>query len=80
MLRSYPERLRAEYGAHYRLGAAFLGLLARPDLVRFAAAHGLRRPALVRAALRLMGNLSDGWDGDPIDRTLTVLHRLVPAV
>jgi hypothetical protein len=80
VLRGYPERLRAEYGAHHRLGTVFLALLARPDLVRFATAHGLKRPALVRGALRLMGNLSDGGRGDGVDRALAVLHRLAPAV
>ena len=44
--------------------SGFLALLARPDVVRFATAHGLKRPALVAAALRLMGNLTDGRDGD----------------
>src|SRR5215218_5634235 len=80
VLRGYPDRLRAEYGAHHRLGMGFLALLARPDLVRFATAHGLKRPALVRGALRLMGNLSDGRRGDGVDRALAVLHRLAPAV
>jgi hypothetical protein len=45
-------------------------------LVRFATAHGLKRPALVGAALRLMGNLTDGRDGDAVDRTVTALTRL----
>jgi geranylgeranyl reductase family protein len=80
VLRRYPERLREEYGPHHRLGTVFLALLARPDLVRFATAHGLKRPALVRGALRLMGNLSDGRGGDGVDRALAVLHRLAPAV
>jgi flavin-dependent dehydrogenase len=80
VLRGYPDRLRAEYGPHHRLGMGFLALLARPEVVRFATAHGLKRPPLVRAALRLMGNLSDGRDGDRIDRALDVLHRLAPAV
>jgi geranylgeranyl reductase family protein len=80
VLRHYPERLRAAYGRHHRLGVGFLALLSRPDVVRFAAAHGLKRPALVSAALRLMGNLSDGRDGDGVDRALSVLTRLVPAV
>jgi hypothetical protein len=34
----------------------------------------------VSAALRLMGNLTDGRDGDAVDRTMSVLTRLVPAV
>jgi geranylgeranyl reductase family protein len=80
VLHGYPDRLRAAYGRHHRLGVGFLALLARPDVVRFATAHGLKRPALVNAALRLMGNLSDGWSGDRVDRTIAALTRLVPAV
>jgi geranylgeranyl reductase family protein len=80
VLRRYPARLREEYGRHHRLGTGFLALLARPDLVRFATAHGLKRPALVARALRLMGNLSDGRDGDRFDRAVAVLTRLAPAV
>ncbi len=80
VLRRYPERLRAAYGRHHRLGMGFLALSARPELVRFTTAHGLKRPALVGAALRLMGNLTDGRDGDAVDRAVTVLTRLAPAV
>jgi flavin-dependent dehydrogenase len=80
VLHRYPDRLRAEYGRHHRLGMAFLALLNRPDVVRFATAHGLKRPVLVNAALRLMGNLSDGRDGDGVDRAIAVLTRLAPAV
>ena len=80
VLRRYPERLREAYGRHHRLGMAFLALLDRPGLVRFATAHGLKRPAMVNAALRLMGNLSDGRDGDRFDRAVAVLTRLTPSV
>jgi flavin-dependent dehydrogenase len=80
VLRRYPDRLRAEYGRHHRLGLGFLALLDRPALVRFATAHGLKRPALVAAALRLMGNLTDGRDGDGVDRLVAALTRLAPAV
>jgi menaquinone-9 beta-reductase len=80
VLRRHPQRLREAYGRHHRLGMAFLALLDRPGLVRFATAHGLKRPAMVNAALRLMGNLSDGRDGDRFDRTIAVLTRLTPSV
>jgi geranylgeranyl reductase family protein len=80
VLHRYPDRLRAAYGRHHRLGCGFLALLSRPDVVRFATAHGLRRPPLVNAALRLMGNLSDGRQGDGVDRAIAVLTRLAPAV
>jgi geranylgeranyl reductase family protein len=79
-LRRYPARLSAEYGRHHRLGMGFLALLSRPELVRFATAHGLKRPVLVNAALRLMGNLTDGLTGDGIDRMVTALTRMAPAV
>ena len=79
-LRRYPDRLREAYGRHHRLGMGFLALLARPDVVRFATAHGLKRPPLVNAALRLMGNLTDGRDGDRVDRAIAALTRLTPAV
>ena len=79
-LRRYPERLRTEYGGHHRLGIVFLAALSRPGLVRFATAHGLKRPAMVNAALRLMGNLTDGRDGDAVDRAIDLLTRLAPAV
>ena len=50
----------------------FLALLDRPGVVRFTTSHGLKRPALVNAALRLMGNLSDGRDGDGVDRGVRI--------
>jgi geranylgeranyl reductase family protein len=80
VLRRHPDRLRSEYGRHHRLGMGFLALLSRPDVVRFATAHGLKRPAMVNAALRLMGNLTDGRGGDRVDRAIAALTRLTPAV
>ena len=41
---------------------------------------GSSGPLMVSAALRLMGNLSDGRDGDRFDRAVAVLTRLAPAV
>jgi geranylgeranyl reductase family protein len=79
VLRRYPDRLRAEYGRHHRLGMGFLALLSHPAAVRFATAHGLKRPGMVNAALRLMGNLTDGRDGDAVDRAVALLTRLAPA-
>jgi hypothetical protein len=74
--RRYPPGRAPLTAGHHRLGAGFLSLLSHPELVRFATAHGLKRPALVGGALRLMGNLTDGRDGDAVDRTLAVLTRL----
>jgi flavin-dependent dehydrogenase len=79
VLHGYSDRLRAAYGRHHRLGVGFLALLSRPDVVRFATAHGLKRRRLVDAALRLMGNLTDGRDGDRVDRAIALLTRMTPA-
>jgi geranylgeranyl reductase family protein len=79
VLHGYPDRLRAAYGRHHRLGVGFLALLSRPDVVRFVTEHGLKRRRLVDAALRLMGNLTDGRDGDGVDRAIAFLTRLTPA-
>jgi geranylgeranyl reductase family protein len=80
VLQRYPARLSAEYGRHHRLGMGFLAVLSHPEVVRFATAHGLKRPVLVNAALRLMGNLTDGRDGNTTDRVVAALTRLAPAV
>jgi hypothetical protein len=80
VLHGYPARLRAAYGGHHRLGVGFLALLSRPGFVRFATEHGLKRRRLVDVALRLMGNLTDGRDGDGVDRAIALLTRLTPAV
>jgi geranylgeranyl reductase family protein len=79
VLHGYSDRIRAAYGRHHRLGVGFLALLSRPDVVRFATAHGLKRRRLVDAALRLMGNLTDGRDGDRVDRAIALLTRMTPA-
>jgi hypothetical protein len=34
---------------------------------------------MVNAALRIMGNLTDGRDGDALDRAIDLLTRLAPA-
>ena len=54
----------------------FVAARAAPML---AMARGLRRPKVVDGALRLMGNLTDGRNGDAVDRALAVLLRLTPA-
>ena len=68
-LRRYPDRLRAEYGRHHRLGHG----LPRPARAARTSSGSPPRTASSgrrwsNAALRLMGNLTDGRDGDGVDR------------
>ncbi len=79
-LRAYPERMRREWGAYYRLGGIFVKLIGRPEVMRACTRHGLPHPALMRFVLKLLANLSDPHDGDLSDRVIHVLTALTPAV
>jgi geranylgeranyl reductase family protein len=79
-LAAYPERMRTEWGAYYRLGAAFVKLIGKPAVMQACTRHGLPHPALMRFVLKLLANLSDPRDGDVSDRVINVLTRLTPAV
>jgi geranylgeranyl reductase family protein len=79
-LLAYPERMRQEWGAYYRLGGAFVKLIGRPEVMRACTRHGLPHPALMRFVLKLLANLTDPHDGDVSDRVINVLTKLTPAV
>jgi hypothetical protein len=79
-LHAYPDRLRREWGAYYRLGGIFVKLIGRPEVMRACTRHGLPHPALMRFVLKLLANLSDPHDGDLSDRVIAVLTRLTPAL
>ena len=79
-LAAYPERMAAEWGAYYRLGAAFVRLIGNPKVMQACTRHGLPHPALMRFVLKLLANLYDPHDGDVSDRVISVLTRLTPAV
>jgi flavin-dependent dehydrogenase len=79
-LAAYPDRMRYEWGAYYRLGAIFVKLIGRPSVMRLATRHGLPHPAMMRLVLKLLANLTDPRDGDAADRIVNALTRLTPAV
>jgi hypothetical protein len=72
--------MSAEWGAYYRLGAAFVKLIGRPAVMQACTRHGLPHPALMRFVLKLLANLSDPHDGDLSDRVISVLTRLTPPI
>ncbi len=78
VLRGYPEALQDAYGSYYTLGRLFVELIGRPRLMRYATAHGMSKPALMRFALKLLANLSDPRDGDASARVISVMNRLAP--
>jgi flavin-dependent dehydrogenase len=79
-LQAYPQALKAEYGGYYRLGGIFVKLIGNPHVMRIATQYGLPRPLLMRFVLKLLANLTDPRGGDALDRVITALTRLAPAV
>ncbi|MGI8680445.1 MAG: geranylgeranyl reductase family protein [Jatrophihabitans sp.] len=79
-LAAYPDRMRAEWGAYYRLGGAFVKLIGNPAVMRACTRHGLPHPALMRFVLKLLANLTDPHDGDVSDRVINALTKITPAV
>jgi menaquinone-9 beta-reductase len=79
VLRGYPEALQDAYGGYYTLGRLFVELIGRPKLMRYATNAGMKRPALMRVALKLMANLSEPRGGDASDRVISAMNRLAPS-
>jgi geranylgeranyl reductase family protein len=76
----YPTELRARYGGYYRLGGWFVKLIGHPQVMRFAAKHGMPHPTLMRFVLKLLANLTDQRGGDAMDRVINAMTKVVPAV
>jgi geranylgeranyl reductase family protein len=75
----YPELLAERYGRYFFMGRRFVEAIGNPEVMRFATKHGLHREWLMRFAMRLLANLTDGWDGDAKDKLMYAMERLVPA-
>lgn len=76
---AYPARLRDAYGRYFSLGRLFVTMIGNPVVMRTLTDYGLPRAWLMRFALRVMGNLTDGPKGDMQDRLMYALERLAPA-
>jgi menaquinone-9 beta-reductase len=72
----YPTMLRERYGRYYHMGTNFVRAIGHPSVMRALTDYGLPQAWLMRFMLRLMGNLSDGRDGDAQDRLLYALERV----
>ena len=76
---TYPVRLREAYGRYYFLGRQFVRLIGEPRVMRVLTDYGLPQAWLMRFALRVMGNLTDGPKGDLQDKLIYALERMAPA-
>jgi len=82
-LAGYPERMRDEWGAYYRLGGLFVKLIGRPSVMQLCTRHGLPHPKLMRLVLKLLANLHEpagSSASDASDRIINTLERLTPAI
>jgi menaquinone-9 beta-reductase len=75
----YPTILRERYARYYRVGTNFVRAIGHPSVMRTLTEYGLPQEWLMRFALRMMGNLSDGRKGDFQDKLMDALVRLARA-
>ena len=79
VLQDYPRILRSSYGGYYTLGRKFVELIGNPSFMQFATRHGIKRPALMRFAMKLMANLTETRGGDATDRFINAVSKITPA-
>src|ERR1022692_3492084 len=78
-LQGYPAALKDAYGGYYTLGRTFVKLIGKPSFMRFATKHGIKRPAVMRMTMKLLGNLTETRGGDAVDRVVNALSKMTPA-
>ena len=78
-LRGYPAALKDAYGGYYTLARTFVQLIGRPGFMQFATRHGVKRPAVMRLTMKLLGNLTESRGGDAVDRLINALSKMTPA-
>jgi geranylgeranyl reductase family protein len=79
VLQTYPRQLKDAYGGYYTLGRVFVELIGRPGFMQFATKHGVKRPAVMRFTMKLLGNLTETRGGDAVDRLINAVSKMTPA-
>jgi menaquinone-9 beta-reductase len=79
VLAGYPGILQDSYGGYYTLGRVFVELIGKPSFMRFATRHGVKRPAVMRLSMKLLGNLTETRGGDAVDRLINAVSKMTPA-
>ena len=79
VLQGYPRILKDSYGGYYTLGRVFVELIGKPSFMQFATRHGVKRPAVMRLTMKLLGNLTETRGGDATDRLINAVSKMTPA-
>lgn len=74
----YPSVLRERYGPYFWYGTWFARAIGRPAIMRSAVRYLLPNEAVMRFAMRVLANLTDGRKGDAQDRLIAAFERLAP--
>jgi geranylgeranyl reductase family protein len=75
----YPEVLRQRYARYFFIGRQFAKMIGRPAVMGAATKVLLSNERIMGFALRVMGNLTDGPDGDIQDRLFSAMQRVARA-
>ncbi len=72
----YPQVLRDTYGRYFFIGRRFAELVGKPAIMGRATKYLLPNRRIMAFALRVMGNLTDGPDGDLQDKLFALMRRV----
>jgi hypothetical protein len=75
----YPQALHDRYADYFVIGRGFAKVIGRPTIMGTATKYLLPNRRVMSFALRVMGNLTDGRDGDAQDKFLYVLEKVAGA-
>ncbi|MGH2677680.1 MAG: geranylgeranyl reductase family protein [Actinomycetota bacterium] len=74
----YPVEMKRRYGGYFTVGRAFARAIGNPRFMRLSVLHAFPRERLMRFALRMLANLTDGREGDLDDRLMDWIVRIAP--
>jgi menaquinone-9 beta-reductase len=74
----YPTLVQERYGRYFNAGNIWVRMIGNPRFMRAAVKYGFPRKRLMRFALRVMANLTDGKDGDLQDRLMHAMVSMAP--
>jgi len=79
VLHGYPASLKDAYGGYFTLARTFVQAIGHPSVMKFATRHGVKRPAVMRLTMKLLGNLTETRGGDAVDRLINAVSKMTPA-
>jgi menaquinone-9 beta-reductase len=72
----YPTVLRERYGRYFSMGRGFARAIGHPAIMRTSTRFLLPNRTVMKFALRVLGNLTDGVGGGTQDKLMYALERL----